>query len=171
MVSFSGAGLRFMSALLLDSPEEVLGFLKGYLLERLLKVSPSALSGAIRDDTDIWGSLPRGYRTMVHNLARSKTTRAAFTKYSSMVTDETVLGWLLDPFDRPDAQLDARERQDKRHWQALASVIVNYPGGKGRAYLARQVASLKRAVAEAMDGKVSPPPPQQPARIALERPS
>jgi hypothetical protein len=151
VVDLRGAGRRFVSALLLESEQDVLGAIRGYFIGRLLRVTPSVLSGAIGHDMQLWPSLPRGYRTLMHNLARSATTKAVFVKYSSKVTAEELLKWMVNPYpDRAEAALDAQQRQDRRHLQALASIIVNYPGGRGVAWLESQIVSLRQAFTDAM---------------------
>ena len=70
-----------------------------------------------------------------------------------MITAEVILKWMVDPYGaEEEPKLTAQQRQDRRHWQALASVIVNYPGGKGAAWLHGQVTDLKRSFTDAMDG-------------------
>ncbi len=121
-----------MTAFILESEKEVEAWLKSYMIGKMKGVHAGNLAAAIAEDTRLWEGLPEGYRRTIHNLSKNKAMKSVFAKYSNRLTPEVFLQWMLE--ERPD----------------LASVIVNWPGPAGMAWLRKNMDEIKEQFAAAI---------------------
>jgi len=108
---------RFGVAFLLESEDAVIEFVRSYLITRVQPYSKGQLAYAIKNNFDLWGQVPGRYKAFGHQIANDPKVKEVYTKYSHMVNSDLVLQWLR--VDRPD----------------MYSVITNWPGPQGRAWL------------------------------------
>ena len=119
-------------AAIMENPDAVIAWIRGYLVESLAPVTPGHLAAAISNDTDFWKGLPEARKRLIHALASRKMVKETFRQYSSMVTTETFMKWLQE--DRPD----------------LLSIIINWPDDRAEKWLDRSLREVKTSFLEAM---------------------
>ena len=78
--------------------DQVLDFIRNYLLGRLVRVTPALLADHIQQQTHIWESFSPGYKRFLTNSIGGKTARTAYQKYAGMITAEQVVKWMLNPY-------------------------------------------------------------------------
>ena len=126
MVDLKQAMMKFAAALAFESEKEVIAFVRGYLNAQLKNVTATAVADAIKTDYNLLPNIKiNTKKAMLDRAMKNPIVAKLVNREKARITHNLVLEWLR--VDRPD----------------IASVIINYPEGKGMNWLEVQVAKIK----------------------------
>jgi hypothetical protein len=126
LVDLKQAMMKFAAALAFESEKEVIAFVRGYLNAQLKNVTATAVADAIKTDYNLLPNIKiNTKKAMLDRAMKNPIVAKLVNREKARITHNLVLEWLR--VDRPD----------------IASVIINYPEGKGMNWLEVQVAKIK----------------------------
>jgi len=126
LVDLKQAMMKFAAALAFESEKEVIAFVRGYLNAQLKNVTATAVADAIKTDYNLLPNIKiNTKKAMLDRAMKNPVVAKLVNREKARITHNLVLEWLR--VDRPD----------------IASVIINYPEGKGMNWLEVQVAKIK----------------------------
>jgi len=126
LVDLKQAMMKFATALAFESEKEVIAFMRGYLNAQLKNVTATAVADAIKTDYNLLPNIKiNTKKAMLDRAMKNPVVAKLVNREKARITHNLVLEWLR--VDRPD----------------IASVIINYPEGKGMNWLEVQVAKIK----------------------------
>ena len=121
---------RFGEGLILESKEQVLDFVRGFLDGKLEKATPGMFEEAVMKNTPLLPNLKDSwkYKRVFKNLLSNRVGRKLFEEEKESINYYLVMSWLRE--DRPD----------------LWGVVENWNGPQAKVWLEAQIEQVKKEI-------------------------